>query len=273
MINLKPTVYAALKNDPTLTGLLGGPRIYFQCPPDPAEFPRITYYEADNKDFPFADELEASTEIIIVIDIWAKGSTSAIAQAVDNIMTSHGFYREFTTDLYETTTNVHHRPMRYRKLKVFSGNESGAVATDPWLEALALWTKKEIGFDWVVVRNGYPEIYDRPAVIWSLMDISIQHTAGSMFEVIKTCSGKIIGSLPNQHINQTAAIVEGLVRDIKIPLDEANKRYLTVLDAQAKIRPESLVTGQVTVKLSRKTTRPTEEVPLMMKVHVEGSWQ
>lgn len=117
MINLKPDVVSALKNDATLTGLLGGPRIYFQVAPNPDEFPRITYYEQDNRPALYGDTQELGSEITFVVDIWAKASTTAIADAVNRVMVGLGFVREFAGDLYEQDTGVFHKHMRYRILR------------------------------------------------------------------------------------------------------------------------------------------------------------
>lgn len=117
MINLKPDVVLALKNDAELVSLLGGPRIYFQVAPNPDEFPRVTYYEQDNRPSLWGDNRELGSEITFVVDIWAKASTTAIADAVDRVMASLGFVREFAGDLYEQDTQVYHKAMRYRILR------------------------------------------------------------------------------------------------------------------------------------------------------------
>lgn len=114
MINIKPAVVAALKEDVDLIGLLGGPRIYFQAAPNAKEFPRITYYELDNHGSLYADDMEQASEILIVIDIWHTVKTSEIAQAVDKLMTGLGFVREFASDLYEDDTKIFHKTMRFR---------------------------------------------------------------------------------------------------------------------------------------------------------------
>jgi len=117
MINLKPNVVSALKNDTTLTGLLGGPRIYFQVAPNADEFPRITYYEQDNRPALYGDSQELGSELIFVVDVWSKASTTAIADAVNGVMASLGFMREFAGDLYEEDTGVFHKNMRYTILR------------------------------------------------------------------------------------------------------------------------------------------------------------
>ncbi len=113
MINLKPQIKSALESNAQLTTLLGGPRIYQIKAPNADEFPRITFFEFDNFGSLFADDTEASSEIHIQIDIWSKGSTSAIADEVNKTMKSLDFARTGTADLFEEDTKVFHKAMRY----------------------------------------------------------------------------------------------------------------------------------------------------------------
>lgn len=271
MINLKPDVVSALKNDPTLTGLLGGQRIYFREPPDMSVFPRVTYYEADNREFPFGDELEASTEVVMVIDVWNTGSTSAIAQTLDSVMSGLGFYREYSADLeYDSDVKVHRKHMRYRKLKVFDG-DPGVSAVDTWLEALALWTETKLGAGWTVYRNAFPPGYNRPAVIWVLTNIRVRQKTSAVFTVQKRFLGIALGSVPNQQHGAALSIVEGLGSNVKIVLDAVNRRYLTVNEPAADIRADALTAAQVSIVLTRSTNRPTEEIPYIMQIEGSGT--
>lgn len=113
MIDLKPTLYQALKNDPALSALIAGRVIFMSLPAEPT-FPCITYYEQNNSPALVGDERELASESVFVIDVWSKGNTTAIAQAVDAVMTGLHFVREFATDLYENDTGVYHKSMRYR---------------------------------------------------------------------------------------------------------------------------------------------------------------
>lgn len=116
MIDLKPTVYTALKNDPALSAVIAG-RVFFMQVPTTVSIdngPCITYYEQNNSPALRGDERELGSESVFVIDVWSKGNTSVIAQAVDNVMIGLRFVREFSGDLYETDTGVYHKSMRYR---------------------------------------------------------------------------------------------------------------------------------------------------------------
>jgi len=113
LIDLKPKIAQALTNDPVLSALLKGGVIFTSLPANPT-FPCITYREENNSPGLVGDGEELTSESVMVIDIWAKGDTTAIAQAVDRVMSSIWYRREFAGDLYENDTGVYHKSMRYR---------------------------------------------------------------------------------------------------------------------------------------------------------------
>lgn len=112
--DVKVTVRNALIANADLVALLGGQRVYQLSAPNALEYPRITFFEVVNRDSEFADDLSIASEIVMQIDVWSKGSTSAIAKQVDITMKSLGYVRSSAPDLYEEDTKVYHKPMRYR---------------------------------------------------------------------------------------------------------------------------------------------------------------
>lgn len=116
MINLKPTVLAALQGDTQLTTLLGGQYIYQLKAPKAAQFPRITFFELANIGAVYADDDEYLSEVTVQVDVWTQAaSTTAIAQRVDVVMKSLGFLRTESEDLYEDDSDIQifHKAMRY----------------------------------------------------------------------------------------------------------------------------------------------------------------
>ncbi|PHG55644.1 tail completion protein gp17, partial [Bacillus toyonensis] len=83
MINLRPEIVQALENNQELVSLLGGKRVYYRKAKHAEEFPRITFFELNNRPDGFADNEESESEITFQIDIWSKGSTTAIHQKVN----------------------------------------------------------------------------------------------------------------------------------------------------------------------------------------------
>lgn len=119
----KAELVAKLEGDATLwQTLLGGldpggnKKIYFQFPLNTSIFPRVTYYFLNDADTIFADDSAIARELVPVIDIWAKSSTTAIFDRVDFLMKQLGYRREYAGDLYEVETGVHHKTTRYRKI-------------------------------------------------------------------------------------------------------------------------------------------------------------
>lgn len=122
MIDLKPTIYSAFKNDSELSILISD-RVFFMQVPTTVKIedgPCITYYEQNNLPVYFADNQEQASELIFVVDVWSKGNTTAIAQEVDRIMKSLGFVRAVAIDLYEQDTGVHHKSMRFTASKTIN---------------------------------------------------------------------------------------------------------------------------------------------------------
>lgn len=113
--DIKTEVRTALLNNVALVSLLGGQRVYQLAAPDAMEFPRITFFEVDNRDAAFADDKPIMADAIVQIDIWSKGSTSAIAGEVDRTMKEQGWSRTSAPDFYEEDTKVYHKAARYRR--------------------------------------------------------------------------------------------------------------------------------------------------------------
>lgn len=105
MINMKPLVYSALsKIAENVSGTY---------PNEWATFPVIQYTETQNRPNTWADEGEVSSLIEFKVDIWVKeGSTSTIANEVNNAMYSIGLFRTGCNDIDEPN-GLKHKIMRF----------------------------------------------------------------------------------------------------------------------------------------------------------------
>lgn len=117
--NIKEQIRSALLGNTNLVNLLGQDRfgnipIYQLAAVDDSKFPRITFFEVDNSDTEFADDKPYGSQVIPQIDIWSKGSTSAIAGEVDKTMKELGYTRSSAPDFYEADTKIYHKSIRYR---------------------------------------------------------------------------------------------------------------------------------------------------------------
>ncbi len=101
MINLRPEIVQALENKQELVYLLGGKRVQYRKAKNAEEFPRITFFELDNRTDGFADNDESESEITFQIDLGSKGSTRANHQKVNKDMKSIGFSSYKVYDIKE----------------------------------------------------------------------------------------------------------------------------------------------------------------------------
>lgn len=104
MINIKPLILKELN------------KIYENVndtyPSDWSTFPVIQYIEEDNKIHTKTDDKEQLTYIRYKIDIWNNRSTSDIAKAVDEVLSSLGLIRIQCLDAPEPN-QLKHKVMRY----------------------------------------------------------------------------------------------------------------------------------------------------------------
>lgn len=147
------------------------------------------------------------------------------------------------------------------------------VVGDPWVEALAKWTEGLLGSEWVVYCHRWPLGYARPAVLWRLTDVQVAGVSKAAFEVRKMIVGHVIGATPNQETEAVLKVVQGLIQEIKIAFDVANRKYMTITEPKGDYRLDALTRGQISATLSRMTMRPAEEAPLMQKIEIIGKWE
>ncbi|MFF2449367.1 hypothetical protein ACFVSW_20195 [Neobacillus sp. NPDC058068] len=104
MYDVKPQIKSLLKSIPDVS-------VSDVFPNGPAETPRITFYELANVDSLKINNSPIST-IAIQIDIWHTRSTGVLAAAVNDVMNSIGFRREFAADVPDPS-GIKRKTMRY----------------------------------------------------------------------------------------------------------------------------------------------------------------
>lgn len=162
------------------------------------------------------------------------------------------------------------RGLRFAVLALQPVSVSETVANDPWLEALAEWTETILGPTWTVYRNVWPMGYKRPAVMWRIATIEANEKNKAVFELSKKIIGHVLGRTTNEEIVGALTVTQELENAIKIPLDLANKKYMTVNKPAIDYRVNAITAGQITVTLSRFTRRPAEDAPIIAGVHNSG---
>ena len=110
MVDLKAMVYGILET------ALGTTPVHYFYPATFNELPCVSWYEIENQQHSQADGLEYLSSVAFQIDIWSKSAMTngETALSIDEAMTSVGFRRAFSHDLYEP--EIHHKTMRYQAL-------------------------------------------------------------------------------------------------------------------------------------------------------------
>lgn len=158
------------------------------------------------------------------------------------------------------------RGMQFAVMALQPVNTTAAITNDPWLSALSEWTQSSIGSGWSVYSGLWPLGYARPAVMWRVTGIDVQSMGRAVYEVKKRFTAHIVGAETNQEHGGVLKLVEELGNAIKVPLNESDRRYMTVSDLRANISADPIAEGQITVTLRRRTARPTEEAPVIQNV-------
>lgn len=216
-----------------------------------------------------------------IIDVWPNVSRTtfvtvdSLAQKIidsltkDPLTTSAGevftcIYQGVTgDDVVDAEWDIITRGLRFAVSALQPVVVDETVADDPWVEAVATWTQTLLGEDWAIYRNKWPLGYAKPSVMWRVAKTDIDGVNRAAFKVKKTLVGHVLGATPNQQAAGVVSIAEGLVSAIKVPLNLADRRYMTVDDANGDYQADALTAGQIRVELSRITMRPFEDAPLM----------
>ncbi|MBO9596370.1 MAG: DUF3168 domain-containing protein [Cohnella sp.] len=114
MIDMKPTITAALRGNTALVTLLGGAKVYPEVSPDGTTLPYVTFFEITNFEANNADDVEIESEIHFQVDIWSKGNTGPPTAAVVEAMGELGFRRAGAADQYEKETKTYHKILRFK---------------------------------------------------------------------------------------------------------------------------------------------------------------
>ena len=109
MINIKPQIYALLKQVPNC-------EVTYYRPNNFTTLPLITYTETVNMQTNLAfDTEERYSQLQYQIDVYAESSSQAsdIAIAVDTLMRGKGFVRGFASDGFDFENQNYRKIMRY----------------------------------------------------------------------------------------------------------------------------------------------------------------
>lgn len=214
-----------------------------------------------------------SRSSFVTVDELTKAIIAALEKEILQTVDGHVFscmYLGLGSDQVDEEWDAITRGLRFAVVALQAVNIPETVADDPWMEALADWTAALFTDVWHVYRGRWPLGYLRPSILWRLSGHDVSGVSFATFEIRKRFVGHVLGRTPNEQTGAVLQIVEQLQTAIKLPLNVVERRFMTVVDPRADLQAGAINDGQITLTLTRKTNRPTEDVPFMAGVQQNG---
>lgn len=89
------------------------PKVYLLKSPDNTPAPYIEYQIIDENGSIYAEDEPLAETVTLQVDIFSKGSYTAIKKVVKKVLKENGFDKEFGGSLYEDTTKLFHYVLRF----------------------------------------------------------------------------------------------------------------------------------------------------------------
>lgn len=160
------------------------------------------------------------------------------------------------------------RGIRFEVAALPLGSLEETAPADGWLAALGAWSAGWLGGGWQVNLSAWPLELTRPSALWRIRSVETKDGGAAFYEVRKRISGHFLGSSGNAEVAAVLEAVGRLQAGTKIALNLAARSYLKVEDIQADLQADGLLTGQVTVSLSRRFSKLPAPSPRMQRVRI-----
>ena len=129
-------------------------------------------------------------------------------------------------------------------------HEKGELNTDIWLDTLESYTKEITKYP--IYLNNWKQNFEVPSILWRVSKKSKERESNSLIKESKTLICHIVSNSKNEINELLDNMEEKLVTDLKIPLNLANRRYLTIESIEEDREADMLTKGQLTVKVFRR---------------------
>lgn len=153
------------------------------------------------------------------------------------------------------------------KFTVIALHEEDEVNTDPWLDALKEYTNSITNH--IVYLNTWKKDFKVPSILWRVKSQNKERENYALIKESKTLVCHIASNNKNE-INKLLDDIENkLISDLKIPLDLADRRYLTIESISEDREADMLSKGQLTVEFFRRKMIENN-TPTINNIHGSG---
>ncbi|RCX22604.1 hypothetical protein DFP94_101184 [Fontibacillus phaseoli] len=213
--------------------------------------------------------------------------TTSIANSLDKQLLGDeatssrvAFYQgQVGTDIVDDERDTIQRNLQLSVLSPKPLAELTPITSDPWLTALAAWTRQALEADWSVYGGNWPPEPKTPSILWRITEMDATPRGSSAYELQKKATAFIQAKDSNQEHVALLQLVEGLAAAVKIPIGAGDRKFVRVITPQVNTRTNASADGYaatgegpLTVTLSRRVTSLADEAapPLMQFVHYES---
>ncbi|MBU5227852.1 hypothetical protein KQI36_14550 [Clostridium senegalense] len=154
------------------------------------------------------------------------------------------------------------------KFSIIALHEEDEVNTDTWLDALESYTKQITSYP--IYLNNWKQNFQVPSILWRVANTNKERISGALIKENKTLVCHVANNNKNEINKLLDTIEDKFITDLKIPLDLADKRYLTIESIQEDREADMLSKGQLTVKFFRRKMIEQKEQPTIEKIYVRG---
>lgn len=146
-------------------------------------------------------------------------------------------------------------------------NDNTVESVDEWVEAISKYTKNLVNA--TVYRDCFKNSIDTPSILWRATDVNQSMLNSCILNVEKTLICHVVSDNKKQIQEIINTIRDDFTIKVKIPLNLASKKYLTIADISEDKVADMLTTGQLTITLTSKFFI-NEEAHTMEKIYSKG---
>lgn len=157
------------------------------------------------------------------------------------------------------------RGLSFRIIGLHNDNYLNSV--DDWVEAISKYSETLV--DTTVYRDCFKNSIETPSILWRATDVNKRMLNSCILNVEKTLVCHAISNDRRQIQNIINTIMDDFTTKIKIPLNLASKKYLTVTNISENKTADMFTTGQLTITFTSKFFI-YEEAPTMEKIYSKG---
>lgn len=148
-------------------------------------------------------------------------------------------------------------------------HEEEEVNTDEWLGALESYTKQITNYP--IYLNNWKQNFEVPSILWRVANTNKERINVALIKESKTLICHVASTNKNEINKLLDTIEDKLITDLKIPLNLADKRYLTIESIQEDREADMLSKGQLTIKFFRRKMIEQKEQPIIEKIYGRGN--